>query len=178
MDAATELCAQLDEATGRRLDRQCAQLQLQHRRTAELGDILQRAGRLSAQRLTNQDYTPAAVRRIECLERVAAQLDDLPDMRLTQSTDADPHHRPHEAFLHTIAARLRRMDAHAEPLSDHQRAEHPRDHMRRVLLRSINRLHRLGPPLPSDARQSVCRDPVHGQQGGATSARPPVSTKP
>ncbi|KAJ2764769.1 hypothetical protein IWQ56_004364 [Coemansia nantahalensis] len=175
MRAAADLCAQLDEANGRRLDRQCAQLQ--HRRTEELGDILQRAGRLNAQRLTNQDYTPAAVRRIESLERVAERLDDPPDAGLAPRGDADPQHRTHEAFLHDVAARLRHIDGSAELPPPGQRAEHPRDHMRRFLLRSIERLHSLAPPA-METRQRFCRELVHGRQGGAASAGPTVASKP
>ncbi|KAJ1730379.1 hypothetical protein LPJ61_003039 [Coemansia biformis] len=158
VDAASDLSIRLDRAGECRLERQGTQLH--QRRATELGDIMQRAGRLNAQRLTNQDYTPASVRRIECLERVSEQLGDLADARQLQRADAGPLPRPHEAFLHMIAARLRRIDGRAGLLPD-QRAEHPRDYMRRTLLRSIDRLHRLGPPAMA-TRQRFCREPLHG----------------
>ncbi|KAJ2838677.1 hypothetical protein J3B01_001249 [Coemansia erecta] len=95
---------------------------------AQLGDIAQQASRLSALRLSNQDFTPIAVRRLESLQRV----DELMSV---------PRERERESFLKGIAERLARVDT-----SDREASVHPRDHMRRILVRSIDRLHRLGTP--------------------------------
>ncbi|KAJ2567590.1 hypothetical protein GGH12_000286 [Coemansia sp. RSA 1822] len=99
----------------------------------QLGDIAQQASRLSALRLSNQDFTPMAVRRLESLQRV----DELMSV---------PRERERESLLKGIAVRLARLDTSDMERSDRERNVHPRDHMRRILVRSIDRLHRLGSP--------------------------------
>ncbi|KAJ2781931.1 hypothetical protein H4R18_002572 [Coemansia javaensis] len=157
MDAADDDAAAASGAHTRRpAQQQQRQQQQQPRPSVELGDILQRAGRLNAQRLSNQDYTPAAVRRIESLERLSEGLGYPP-----QRIDVCPQLQAREAFLLSIATRLRRIGARLDPPAAAQRAEHPRDHMRRTLLRSISRLHGLASP-GMDTHQRFCREPLHG----------------
>ncbi|KAJ2081903.1 hypothetical protein H4R24_001999 [Coemansia sp. RSA 988] len=154
LDTPEDLYVQLDRANGRRLERQCAQLRPRQRQTAELGDILMHADRLNGQRLSNQDYTPATVRRIESLERVSERLNQLADSRQTQRALFSSQQQVREAFLFSIAERLSRMDGALNTECHEidsgfagQRAVHPREHMRRSLLRSIDRLHRLESPV-------------------------------
>ncbi|KAJ2357237.1 hypothetical protein IWW50_001443 [Coemansia erecta] len=169
-DTSDDLCTRLDRARARRLDQQCAALRTQPRldESSELGEILMHAGRLSAHRMSNQDYTPASVRRRERLERVSEIAGELP-------VDEQPR-IGRESFLVGIAMRLARLDgqgglARVDGVTDGGVAdvtggeaddvtdsgaddvtdggadeEHPRDHMRRVLFRSIDRLQRLGSP--------------------------------
>ncbi|PIA18329.1 hypothetical protein COEREDRAFT_79818 [Coemansia reversa NRRL 1564] len=154
LDTSDDLYVQLDRANGRRLDHQCAQLRLRQQQTAELGDILLHADRLNAQRLSNQDYTPATVRRIESLERVSERLNRLTDSRQTQRARLSSQQQAREEFLINIAERLSHMDeivdAECHEIGagfSEQHVEHPREHMRRSLLRSIDRLHRLESPI-------------------------------
>ncbi|KAJ1741038.1 hypothetical protein LPJ79_003582 [Coemansia sp. RSA 1821] len=169
-DTAEDLCTRLDRASGRRLDHQCASLRPPRpRQVSELGEILQRAGRLRAQRMSNQDYTPANVRRLESLERVTemsvsdTQQQQLPAMsmarRQPQLRGMIPQQQSgRESVLFSIAARLSRMDS-KHSSQDNERNVHPRDHMRRILFRSIDRLHRLG-ALALDSSQRPQRQPL------------------
>ncbi|KAJ2319974.1 hypothetical protein IWW52_001649 [Coemansia sp. RSA 2704] len=136
VDTSEDLCNRLDRAGGRRLDHQCAALPARPRQVSELGEILQRAGRLNAQRMSNQDFTPASVRRLERLERVSELAARPPGARMSSAQ------QEREPLLAGIASSLSGADLRGEERA----GEHPRDHMRRVLFRSIDRLHRLGSP--------------------------------
>ncbi|KAJ2452380.1 hypothetical protein EV183_002960 [Coemansia sp. RSA 2336] len=172
-DTAEDLCTRLDRASGRRLDHQCASLRPPRpRQVSELGEILQRAGRLRAQRMSNQDYTPANVRRLERLERVTEmavsdtqQQQQSPAMvvarRQPQSrgiTLQQQQQTGRESVLFSIAARLSRMDSKHGSQGNESNV-HPRDHMRRILFRSIDRLYRLGSPT-LDSSQRPQRQPL------------------
>ncbi|KAI8322651.1 hypothetical protein GQ54DRAFT_297257 [Martensiomyces pterosporus] len=162
-----EMCEMLNRVHSWRLDTQCATLRPRQLRMLELGDILHRAGRLSANRLTNQDYTPPAIRRMESLQRVADELEEMTesDRRQQQRTLLSPL-RDREMFLVSIAGKLGRVDGTTslavrreclctatssdsscydedDGACGRQRAVHPREHMRRFVQRSIERLHRL-----------------------------------
>ncbi|KAJ1931211.1 hypothetical protein EC988_009860, partial [Linderina pennispora] len=83
-----EMVDLLSRAHAWRLESQCASLRPQQQRMLELGDILHKASRLTSHRLTNQDYTPPALQRMERLERVASDLDEMSeqDRRAEQRT--------------------------------------------------------------------------------------------
>ncbi|KAJ2696801.1 hypothetical protein H4218_004382 [Coemansia sp. IMI 209128] len=145
-----EICAQLDRVNAWRLDSQCAVRRPRQARAVELGDIMHRAGRLEARRLASQDFTPLRLRRMASLERVADGLDAMADARMEQRM-ALSSQRVRELFLVGIAARLGRVDGCTEIIrrGDElpcriQSAEHPRDHMRRFVIASIERINRMG----------------------------------
>ncbi|KAJ1951219.1 hypothetical protein FBU59_000291 [Linderina macrospora] len=175
-----EMVDLLSRAHAWRLDSQCASLRPQQQRMLELGDILHKASRLTAHRLTNQDYTPPALQRMERLERVACDLDEMSeqDRRIEQRTFMTSV-RSREMFLVGIAGKLGRVDGktaleprgraytegsdeegeEGEQALDRQRAVHPREHMRRFVQKSIERLNSIGRPLDdqrfvSTAKQS------------------------
>ncbi|KAJ2640899.1 hypothetical protein GGF44_002365 [Coemansia sp. RSA 1694] len=160
-----EICAQLDRVNAWRLDSQCAVRRPRQARAMELGNIMHRAGRLvEARRLANQDFTPARLRRIASLERVADGLDAMADARSTQRM-ALSSQRVRELFLVGIAARLGRVDGCTEITRSpdnidccrFQCAEHPRDHMRRFVISSIERINRLSDDLDMPAQRFLPR---------------------
>ncbi|KAJ1966272.1 hypothetical protein GGI12_000177 [Dipsacomyces acuminosporus] len=101
----------LDRVHARRLDTQCAAFKPKQLRMLELGDILHKAERINAKRLTNQEYTPPEIRRMQSLQRVASELDDMTesDGRSQQRTLLSPL-RAREMFLVSIAGKLGRVD--------------------------------------------------------------------
>ncbi|KAJ2484528.1 hypothetical protein IWW47_005663, partial [Coemansia sp. RSA 2052] len=160
-----EICAQLDRVNAWRLDSQCAVRRPRQARAMELGNIMHRAGRLvEARRLANQDFTPARLRRIASLERVADGLDAMADARSAQRM-ALSSQRVRELFLVGIAARLGRVDGCTEITRSpdnidccrFQCAEHPRDHMRRFVISSIERINRLSDDLDMPAQRFLPR---------------------
>lgn len=161
-----DIYTQLNRVNGWKLSEQCAVMRPQQQRQLELGDIANKAGRLGARRMVDQDYTPAHMHREQNLERVADELDDMSasDSRVNQRMQLSSQ-RLREMFLVSIAARLRRVDGCTQlvhsnastppttpespllPISkgggtqcQHQRALHPREVMRRSVLNSIDRL--------------------------------------
>ncbi|KAJ1878475.1 hypothetical protein H4R99_002843 [Coemansia sp. RSA 1722] len=136
-----DICARLDRVNGWRLDRQCAALPNTTSRAPnsgcgaaggmlELSDILHKASKLQSQRLSNQDYTPKK-----------------PQRGPLRTAEMD-----REAFLAGIARGLGQMN---DDEGEEQRPVnvHPRDHMRRVVLQSVQRLHRMGAPLPRESQR-------------------------
>ncbi|KAJ2829502.1 hypothetical protein GGI24_002124 [Coemansia furcata] len=136
-----EICAQLDRVNAWRLDSQCAvrrrRRPQQRQRTSGGGEV--------QMRLANQDLS--SLRRMASLERVAQGLDALADARMEQRLALSAQ-RVRELFLVGIAARLGRVDGCTEIVREEmpcrmQSAEHPRDHMRRFVIASIERINRL-----------------------------------
>ncbi|KAJ1647771.1 hypothetical protein J3B02_000083 [Coemansia erecta] len=133
-----DICARLDRVNAWRLDRQCAALPSPPLRThnssnitamggagggmLELSDILHKASKLQAQRLSNQDFARKK-----------------PQLGPVRNAETD-----RETFLAGIARGLGQLgDEIQEQRSAHV---HPRDHMRRVVLASVQRLHHMGTP--------------------------------
>ncbi|KAJ2723407.1 hypothetical protein GGI07_002682 [Coemansia sp. Benny D115] len=135
-----DICARLDRVNAWRLDRQCAA----PRRSGgmlELSDILHKASRIQAHRLTNQDYTP----------RRSTQTD-------TKEVVEQPLKVPKEALLASIASRLGRLTG----VSDSNRCIQctgPREHTKRLVLLSIEKLHRVGVPTMRES-QRILRQPI------------------
>ncbi|KAJ2832885.1 hypothetical protein FBU31_002004 [Coemansia sp. 'formosensis'] len=134
-----EICAQLDRVNAWRLDSQCAvrRRRPQRQRTSGGGEV--------QMRLANQDLS--SLRRMASLERVAQGLDGLADARMEQRLALSAQ-RVRELFLVGIAARLGRVDGCTQIVKEEmpcrmQSAEHPRDHMRRFVIASIERINRL-----------------------------------
>ncbi|KAJ2551313.1 hypothetical protein EV175_003739 [Coemansia sp. RSA 1933] len=157
------ICAKLDQMGRRRLDSQCAQLKppRQPSKQVDLSDILFRASKLTANRMSNQDFTPQRVRRIESLHRIAGRGRGGAESALSASEAGDGaqdrHHiemspqRTRELFLANIATRLKKTDSLGDdPLTDHhhqqQRVVNPRDNMRSFLVNAIGRLRQLDDP--------------------------------
>ncbi|KAJ1664802.1 hypothetical protein IW140_005188 [Coemansia sp. RSA 1813] len=159
------ICAQLDQMGRRRLDSQCAQLRppRQPSKQVDLGEILFRANKLTANRMRNQDFTPQRVRRIESLHRIAGSIGSSSSpSSSTSPLGGDAHgsnhvelspQRTRELFLTNIAARLRKADALGDTnLADQQPAVHPREQMRNFLVNAIGRLKQMDDPA-MDAHQ-------------------------
>ncbi|KAJ1782534.1 hypothetical protein LPJ59_006787 [Coemansia sp. RSA 2399] len=177
------ICAKLDQMGRRRLDSQCAQLKppRQPSKQVDLSDILFRASKLTANRMSNQDFTPQRVRRIESLHRIAGRGGVDPSASSSEGDGArDRQHvelspqRTRELFLANIATRLRKADAvGGAGLADRQRAVHPRDNMRSFLVNAIGKLRQLDDPTV-DGRQRFNR-PSSQQQQLAISAALQIS---
>ncbi|KAJ2399463.1 hypothetical protein GGI23_002641 [Coemansia sp. RSA 2559] len=161
------ICAKLDQMGRRRLDSQCAQLKppRQPSKQVDLSDILFRASKLTANRMSNQDFTPQRVRRIESLHRIAgrggvdpsAASSEGDSSRDRQHAELSPQ-RTRELFLANIATRLRKADAlGGSDLADRQNAVHPRDNMRSFLVNAIGKLRQLDTPPTVDGRQRFHR---------------------
>ncbi|KAJ2617419.1 hypothetical protein GGH99_003280 [Coemansia sp. RSA 1285] len=177
------ICAQLDQMRRRRLNSQCAQLRLprqqqeqpkppQQPKQMDLGEILYRAGKLTANRMINQDFTPQRLRNMESMHQIADDTDSLSSSFSSASLDDDGHcqqridissHRMREIFLENIAARLRRTDGVDSANSfESQRAAHPREHMRSFLLKAVDKLKHMDDPVMD--RWQRFHVPQHQQQ--------------
>ncbi|KAJ1991662.1 hypothetical protein GGI25_004071 [Coemansia spiralis] len=126
------ICAQLDQMGRRRLDSQCARLRPP--KQLELSEILHRAGRLTANRMSNQDFMPQ--RRLE-----SRSADGLDSLRAELSPE-----RVREMCLASIAARLKRTSSIGDDDASWQHVEHPREHMRELLTQTIDRFKQMDDP--------------------------------
>ncbi|KAJ2752936.1 hypothetical protein H4S06_003837 [Coemansia sp. BCRC 34490] len=194
------ICAQLDQMRRRRLNSQCAQLRLprqqqqqqqeqpkplQQPKQMDLGEILYRAGKLTANRMINQDFTPQRLRHMESMHQIADDTDSLSSSFSSASLDDDGRcqqridissHRMREIFLENIAARLRRTDGVDGANSfESQRAAHPREHMRSFLIKAVDKLKHMDDPVMDRWQRFHVPQQQHQHQQQTVSAAAPKS---
>ncbi|KAJ1893404.1 hypothetical protein LPJ66_005783 [Kickxella alabastrina] len=136
---ADDIYTQLDRVSNRRLDKQCAAPPRRPtiRRPGsssgggmlELSDILHRASKMQAQRLSNQDYTRKPGHQLAAGR---------------QSQSAKRTER--EKVLAEIARELKLMGSLEREMETERELGHTREHVRRLVLSSIQKLHKKNTP--------------------------------